>query len=154
MTSATVPQQARQLAAQPYTFTLTQGEDSVWTSSVLEMPGVISEGDDPNEAIKMAQDALALMIEIRLEDDLEVPEPLRTREFSGRMQLRLNPELHRRAVMRASEENVSLNRWLAASIARSIGVTAASVAEPQPRPPSRPSPRSPRTTTPATERPR
>ena len=135
MTTETIPEQAKKLAARLYTFTLTQDEDSVWTSSVLEFPSVISEGDDPNEAIAMVREALAVMIEVRLEDGLEVPEPLATRQFSGRMQLRLNPELHRLAAMRAAQENVSLNRWLAASITRSTGVAAAAVA---PSPPAAP----------------
>lgn len=135
MTDETIPQQAKRLAAQPYTFTLIQdSEDDVWTSGVLEVPGAINEGADPNEAITGAKEALEAILEVRLEDGLEIPEPLETRQFSGRMQLRLNPELHRRAVIRAAQENVSLNRWLAASIARSTGIAGAAVAPPQPRP--------------------
>ncbi len=135
MAEETIAQRASELAARPYTFTLIQdsGESDVWTSGVLEVPGAISEGDDPNEAIERAKEALAILIEVRLEDGLEIPEPLETRKFSGRMQLRLNPELHRRAAIRAAQENVSLNRWLAASIARSTGAAA-----PPASPPSAP----------------
>ena len=114
-------QRAEALAARPYTFTLVRGEDAVWTSGVLEMPGVISEGDDPGEAIEMAEDALVGTIMSLIELGQEVPEPFRTREFSGRLQLRLNPELHSRATALATEQGVSLNRWLSQAVARGAG---------------------------------
>jgi predicted RNase H-like HicB family nuclease len=114
-------ERAAQLAARPYTFTLVRDDDQGWTSGVLEIPGVISEGDDPTEAITMAEDALQAIIESLLDDGLEVPEPFETREFSGRLQLRLNPELHRRATALATQEGVSLNRWLSAAVARAGG---------------------------------
>lgn len=119
---------AQQLAARPYTFTLVRDDDHGWTSGVLEVPGVISEGDDANEAIEMAEDALREVIASLLEDGLDVPEPLQARDFSGRLQLRLNPELHRRASMLAAEEGVSLNRWLSAAIARAGGAADADAA--------------------------
>jgi len=131
MADSAIRQQAAELAARPYTFTLFQYEPGdVWTSAVLEVPGAINEGADPNEAIAGAKEALEAIIEVRLEGGLEIPEPLETRQFSGRLQLRLNPELHRRATMRAAQENVSLNRWLAASIARSTGIAAPPVSPP------------------------
>jgi predicted HicB family RNase H-like nuclease len=136
MVTETIPERANRLAARPYTFTLVQSspESDVWTSGVLEVPGAINEGADPNEAITRAQEALEAILEVRLEDGLEIPEPLETRRFSGRMQLRLNPELHQIAVMRAAQENVSLNRWLSASIARSTGIAAAPAPQPRPAP--------------------
>ena len=116
------------LAARPYTFTAVKGDDGVWTSGVLEMPGVISEGDDAGEAIEMAEDALVGTIMSLIELGQEVPEPFRTREFSGRLQLRLNPELHQRATMLATEQGVSLNRWLSQAVARGAGFGSAPVA--------------------------
>lgn len=109
------------LASRSYMFTLVKGDDGVWTSGVLEMPGVISEGDDPGEAIEMAEDALLGTIMSLIELGQDVPEPFRTREFSGRLQLRLNPELHNRATMLATEQGVSLNRWLSQAVARGAG---------------------------------
>lgn len=42
----------------------------------------------------------------------EVPD----RTFSGKVPLRLDPELHRRAAARAQAEGVSLNQWIARRI--------------------------------------
>jgi predicted HicB family RNase H-like nuclease len=112
---------AEELAGRPYLFTLLRGDDGVWTSGVLEMSGVISEGDDPNEAIEMAQDALVLTIMTLIEMDEEIAEPFRTLDFSGRLQLRMSPDLHRRATMLAAEQGISLNRWLSQAVAREAG---------------------------------
>jgi len=38
------------------------------------------------------------------------------RTFSGKVPLRLEPELHRRAVARAQAEGLSLNQWIARRI--------------------------------------
>jgi predicted HicB family RNase H-like nuclease len=126
VTSKAVHSQAVVLAARPYTFTLVQDDESgVWTSAVLEFPGAISEGDSTDEAIAGVREALEVLIEIRLEDGIEIPEPFQTREFSGRTHIRMNPELHRRAVMLAMEQGVSLNRWLSQAVARSAGTDTA-----------------------------
>ena len=38
------------------------------------------------------------------------------RPFSGKIPLRVSPEIHRRATMRAQAEGVSLNQWIARRI--------------------------------------
>ena len=75
MTEQAILDRADGIASRPYTFTLVPGEGGVWTSGVLEIPGVVSEGDDPAEAIAMARDALRELAIVRLEDGQDVPEP-------------------------------------------------------------------------------
>jgi predicted HicB family RNase H-like nuclease len=40
------------------------------------------------------------------------PEPIGDRQFSGRFQVRVLPEVHRALVTRAAEQKVSLNRYI------------------------------------------
>ena len=40
-----------------------------------------------------------------------VPQPLSSRTFSGRLNLRVDPELHRRLAMEALNEGLSINRY-------------------------------------------
>ena len=75
MTDQAILNGADGIASRPYTFTLVPAEGGVWTSGVLEIPGVVSEGDDPAEAIAMARDALRELAIVRLEDGQDVPEP-------------------------------------------------------------------------------
>ena len=46
-----------------------------------------------------------------------VPEPIAERHFSGQLMLRILPELHRKLVLEATEQGVSLNRYIAARLA-------------------------------------
>ncbi|WP_230460084.1 toxin-antitoxin system HicB family antitoxin [Sansalvadorimonas verongulae] len=45
------------------------------------------------------------------------PEPIAERNFSGQFMLRILPELHRKLVIEAKEQGVSLNRYIAARLA-------------------------------------
>ncbi|EEQ17325.1 HicB family protein [Yersinia intermedia ATCC 29909] len=45
------------------------------------------------------------------------PQPLAEKHYSGKLVLRLPPEQHRRLAINASEEGVSLNRYLCARLA-------------------------------------
>jgi antitoxin HicB len=103
------------------TFTFAQREDAVWTAQVMELPGVIAEGDTPDEAITEGREALSEMIACYLDEGRSVPEPFETREFSGCTELRPNPELHGRVMKMAAEQGVNLNRWFTAVIATAAG---------------------------------
>ncbi|MBK1699430.1 type II toxin-antitoxin system HicB family antitoxin [Thiococcus pfennigii] len=46
------------------------------------------------------------------------PVPIADREYSGRFQVRITPELHRRLAIRAAEANVSLNRIVSDQLAK------------------------------------
>lgn len=47
----------------------------------------------------------------------EIPEPISQRKYSGKFQVRIPPDLHRKLVMEAAEENVSLNRYVSNKLA-------------------------------------
>ncbi len=126
---------AAEFAAQPYAFVLVHDDEAdAWTVTVLELPGVISEGDSPDEAIASGREALEEMLDYHLEQGRAIPEPFQTRQFSGRTELRLNPETHRRAVMLAANEGVSLNRWLSAAVATYVGSGGPPSAQPRSAP--------------------
>ncbi|MCY4455039.1 MAG: toxin-antitoxin system HicB family antitoxin [Chloroflexi bacterium] len=122
-----VDTRADEFAARPYAFVLTRGQDGVYTAQVLELPGAISEGDTPQEALTNGRDALATVIAAMLDRGQEIPEPFELREFSGTTQLRMPPSLHARAVALARRDNVSLNRFLSAAVAHYIGYNEALV---------------------------
>ena len=46
-----------------------------------------------------------------------LPEPIAERPYSGKFQVRIPPELHRRLAMEAAEEKVSLNRYVSNKLA-------------------------------------
>jgi len=60
--------------ALPYTFELIP-DDGEWFIRVKEFPGCMSQGIDPNNAIVMIYDAMALWIETAIDDGTPVPLP-------------------------------------------------------------------------------
>ncbi len=46
-----------------------------------------------------------------------VPEPLASKSYSGKFQIRIPPELHRKLAIEAAENKVSLNRYVSNKLA-------------------------------------
>ena len=115
-------EQIAEYVAKPYARILTPAEEGGYVVEVLEVPGVISEGDTADEAMAMIDDALGGIIAVMLEDGETIPEPIGFNEYSGRFNLRVSSDVHREAVMRAQVEGVSLNQWVGqAVVARLAG---------------------------------
>ena len=62
-------------------------QEEYWLAEVLDLPGCMSDGATPNEAMESLEDAKELWIAAHLEDGYEVPEPTDAREYSGRFVL-------------------------------------------------------------------
>lgn len=122
------------ILARPYRRIVSRGEDGIYTSMVVELPGVISEGETADEAFENLEDAFALIVGVMLDDCSPIPEPIELDRYSGRLQLRMPPSLHRRAAIRAHVEGVSLNRMLSDAVAMYVGMPPASAT---PAPPAK-----------------
>lgn len=104
----------------PYTIELLQEKDGSWFVAIKELPGCMSVGETPDEAVAMIRDAQHAWLEIALEDGMVIPEP-RTEEYSGKFNLRVNKSLHRKLAEMADEEGVSLNALCVAFLAEATG---------------------------------
>jgi antitoxin HicB len=105
----------------PYTIEMTREDATTWFVRVVELPGCISEGDSPAEAIEMIHDAMAAWLEVALEDGREIPEPKPIDEYSGKFVVRVSRSLHRDLVEAAERDEVSLNQYIGTELARSVG---------------------------------
>lgn len=47
----------------------------------------------------------------------KIPEPIAEKQYSGKFQVRIPPELHRKLAIQAAEENISLNRYVSLKLA-------------------------------------
>lgn len=84
-------------------------EDEVYVAKVPELLGCATHGDTIEEAAKHVSDAIATWIEGAKEAEIEIPEPIASRKFSGRFVTRVDPEIHRQLVIRAKEKGKPLN---------------------------------------------
>lgn len=103
----------------PYTYTLTP-DDGEFVVEVNELPGCLSQGKTPEEAIQRIREAMELWLSIAIEDDRIIPEPS-DEGFSGRFLTRVPKKLHADLVRAAKKENVSLNLFVATALAQAVG---------------------------------
>ncbi|MBI5164246.1 MAG: type II toxin-antitoxin system HicB family antitoxin [Magnetospirillum sp.] len=100
-----------------YTYRVTwSAEDGEYLGTVAEFPSLSWLDADEDEAFRgirrLVRDVVADM-----EDTGEpVPEPLSQRRYSGKFQVRVTPEMHRRLAIEAAEAKVSINRLVNAKL--------------------------------------
>lgn len=114
----------------PYTIELQRDPESGWFVRVKELRGCMSQGDTPEEAIQMIQEAMELWLQVALEDSDSIPEPRSLDAYSGRFVVRMPPSLHRDLVEAADDEGISLNQFVNVALGRAVGWQGAGLALP------------------------
>ncbi|MCL6478170.1 MAG: type II toxin-antitoxin system HicB family antitoxin [Peptococcaceae bacterium] len=99
---------------------LSEDEGGGWMAEIPSLPGCMSDGGTPEEAIDNLDGAKKSWIETCLELGRPVPEPV-TDEFSGQLRIRIPKSLHRILAERAKEEKVSLNQYINYQLSRGVG---------------------------------
>ena len=86
-----------------------------------DVPGCISDGEAPEEAIANGRDALKSALLTMKEFGDPIPKPGKTAASSGQWRQRVPKSLHSRLAARARQEGVSLNTLVTAMIAEGLG---------------------------------
>ena len=95
-----------------------QVEDGAWIAEVPELPGCMADGRSRQEAIRAAERAAKLWLEVARDDGREIPEPSEPGEASGKFIVRIPRSLHRRLQILAKREQVSLNQLVSNLLAQ------------------------------------
>lgn len=111
---------ARYLSAPYVRMIIPNAEEGGYLAEVLELPGCITEGDTPEDAYRNLEDAMAGWITASLDTNRPIPDAVGDKEYSGHFPLRMSTELHRLAALRAMQEGISLNQWIAGAIAEKV----------------------------------
>ena len=93
-----------------YRMEILQEEDGGYFMKIPDLPGCMTFCEDFNQIQETMEDAKRTWLEMRIEGNLEIPEPKGDRDFSGKFLLRLPKSLHRKLSSQAEEEGVSLNQ--------------------------------------------
>ena len=83
--------------------------DEYWFAEIRQLPGCMSDGANPDEALQNLEDAKRLWIETQIEDGYEVPEPDHPDDHDGKFLLSIPKLLHHKLATQAEHEGVSLN---------------------------------------------
>ena len=107
--------------ALPYTYTIVPDpDDGGFAIKVNELPGCMSQGDTLDEAMIRIREAMEGWLEVALEDSISIPEP-GVEDFSGKFQVRVPKTIHAALAKRAEKEGVSLNLFVASTLAKAVG---------------------------------
>ena len=110
--------------SQPYTFILEQQVDNekpYYSMKVLELEGCMTTGDTVEEAAEDIKDAMQEWLELNIKQGKAIPLPLKSKRYSGKIILRMPPALHESLMFKATQQGVSLNQYLVASLSHTLG---------------------------------
>lgn len=77
---------------------------------ILEVDGCQSTGNTLDELYQNLNEAMEGYIEVKLENNLPIPEPEIVDDYSGKFVVRIPKSLHQKLVIEAKKEGVSLNQ--------------------------------------------
>lgn len=105
------------IKADEYTYrVLWSDEDEAYVATVAEFPSLSHLADQQHAALRGLVDLVTSVLADMAHDGETPPTPLGKRRFSGKFQLRMTPEQHRRVAIEAAEAHVSINQLLVSRI--------------------------------------
>jgi len=106
----------------PYTRILVPNDQEGYSAEILEFPGCFAEGATAEEAVADLEEAALAWVQSCISQGIDVPEPFANHGYGGKIALRLPRSLHRQVARMAERDRTSLNQFLIAAIASTVGV--------------------------------
>lgn len=122
MTTATGRKPLEYYLGLKYPVTLEAAPEGGYFIEIEDLPGCYSQGETVEEALEMIEESRRLWLESAYEDGLDIPLPSDRERYSGKFFIRAPKSLHRKLDQMAKREGVSLNQYLVATLARSVGI--------------------------------
>jgi len=102
-----------------YTYRVTWSEDDKdYLGLCAEFPSLSWLARTPEAALKGIRRVVADVVKDMQESGELVPEPIACRRYSGKLMVRVTPEVHRKLAVQAAEAGVSLNRVASSKLAQ------------------------------------
>jgi len=94
-----------------YTYRVTWSEDdNEYVGLCTEFPGLSWLANTPEKALKGIREVVTDVILDMAKNEEPIPEPIASKNFSGKFMVRVPPDIHRKLAIQAAESGVSLNR--------------------------------------------
>jgi predicted RNase H-like HicB family nuclease len=123
MVKEDIKAQVEHYAQLPYTTIVERMEDQgiYYVARILELDGLMMTGETPEEAVAELESVKREWIESYLELGNKMPQPLKSRKYSGQYRIRMEPSLHEKLALLAEMEGVSLNQFMVTRLAITAG---------------------------------
>ena len=100
-----------------YTYRVTWSEDDgEYVGLCAEFMSLSHLASTPEKALRGIRKVVADVVEDLAGNGEAVPEPLNSRQYSGKFGVRVPPEVHRQLALEAAEAKISLNRLVSAKL--------------------------------------
>ncbi len=87
-------------------------EDQLHIARCLELSSIAAHGKSANDALLELEKVVYETLKWMQEDGEELPKPLSTREFKGKLTLRVPSDMHRKLAIESIEQGVSINQLI------------------------------------------
>ncbi|MBN1690379.1 MAG: toxin-antitoxin system HicB family antitoxin [Dehalococcoidia bacterium] len=102
-----------------YTYRITWSEeDKEYIGLCAEFPSLSWLADTQEAALQGIINLVAEAVSDMRANNETVPQPIAARRFSGRLLVRIPPEVHKELTIEAAEAGVSINRIISARLAK------------------------------------
>jgi predicted HicB family RNase H-like nuclease len=100
-----------------YTYRVTWSEDDgEYVGLCAEFPSLSWLASTQEDALNGIRDIVKLAIADMKSAGETIPQPLATKNYSGKFLVRIPPEVHRKLEMQAAEAKISLNRLVSSKL--------------------------------------
>lgn len=100
-----------------YTYRVTWSEeDQEYVGLCAEIPSLSLLEESPEKALTGIRKLIKESIDDMRANGEAIPEPISTKNYSGKFMVRVPPETHRSLAIQAAEAGVSLNRLIASRL--------------------------------------
>jgi predicted HicB family RNase H-like nuclease len=101
-----------------YTYRVTWSEDDQeYVGLCAEFPSLSWLDRTPEDALRGIRGLVTKVLSDLKRGNEAPPEPISTRQFSGKFVVRIPPEVHRMLAIEAAESGISLNRLVSSKLA-------------------------------------
>jgi predicted HicB family RNase H-like nuclease len=104
----------------PYTIAVERRDDqgTYYVARYIELPNLLMTGDTPDEAVKDLEAEKREWFEFNIEKGNKIPLPLKSRKYSGKIILRMSPNMHEHLIRLAELQSTSLNSFMVKALAQ------------------------------------
>ncbi len=85
-------------------------DDKEYLALCTEFPSLSWLAETQEKALKGLRDLVKDVVEDMAKNNEKTPEPFSTKKYSGKFQVRIPSDLHRKLAILAADEKISLNR--------------------------------------------
>ncbi len=101
-----------------YTYRITWSDkDKEYVGLCAEFPSLSWLAKTQEEALRGISNLVTEVVSDMQSNNEIVPQPLAIRNYSGKFQVRIPPEVHRELTIQAAEDKISVNRLISSKLA-------------------------------------